>query len=205
MSYDLNFVIDIPYDRNALAPPHLPILRCEHRKEAHAKQSRHPSMVAHAYYCCLYKIVSNNISHVWILCNLTLISLFFLSKQDMCIFFQWIDGPKTFDPQILLFPYDRNESSPLWSFKHWIPLPPNPPSMTDEEKDEASTWCVRNPPVCKCGYHAELVNPPAGLNYTPFFCCLVPLTVILDKRLYILLWSKYWVCIWHWHMLCFTG
>jgi hypothetical protein len=73
MSYDLNFVIDIPYDRNdyadtscpdALAPPHLPILRCEQRKEAHAKQSRHPSMVAHAYYCCLYKIVSNNISHV---------------------------------------------------------------------------------------------------------------------------------------------
>jgi hypothetical protein len=34
---------------------------------------------------------------------------------------------------------------------------------------------------------AKLVNPPAGLDYTPFFCCLIPLTVILDKRLYILL------------------
>jgi hypothetical protein len=53
MPYDLKFVIDIPYDRNdyadtscldALVPPHLPIPRCEHRKEAHVKQSRHPNM-----------------------------------------------------------------------------------------------------------------------------------------------------------------
>jgi hypothetical protein len=31
----------------------------------------------------------------------------------MCRFFQWIDEPEAFDLQILLFSYDRNESSPL--------------------------------------------------------------------------------------------
>jgi hypothetical protein len=74
MSLDLKFVIDdIPYGRNdysdtsypdALVPSHLPILRCEHHKKAHVKKSRHPSTPAHAYYCCPYKSVSNNILHV---------------------------------------------------------------------------------------------------------------------------------------------
>jgi hypothetical protein len=73
-----------------------------------------------------------------------------------------------FDPQILLFPYGRNASSPLRSFKHWVPPLPNLPPMTDEEKDEASTCHVRNPSACKCGYCAELVNPPARLDYTIF-------------------------------------
>jgi hypothetical protein len=73
MPYDLKFVIDIPYERNdytdtscpdAPVPPHLPILTFEHRKETHVKQSRHPSMAAHAYYYCPYKSMSNNIPHV---------------------------------------------------------------------------------------------------------------------------------------------
>jgi hypothetical protein len=59
--------------------------------------------------------------------------------------------------------------------------------MTDEEKDEASTHRVRNPSTCKCGYRAELVNPPPGLDYTLFFRCPIPLSVILDNMLYILL------------------
>jgi hypothetical protein len=92
-----------------------------------------------------------------------------------------------FDPQILLFPYDRNDSSPLRYFKRWVPPPPNPPPMIDEEKNKASTRCVRNPPVYKYGYRAELVNLPVGLDYTPFFLCPIPLTIIIDKRLYILL------------------
>jgi hypothetical protein len=108
-------------------------------------------------------------------------------EQDSCRFFQWIDGPELVDRQILLFPYDRNESSPLRSFKRWVPPPPNPPPMIDEEKDEASTRRVSNPPACKCGYRAELVNPPPGLDYAPFFGCLIPLSVILDNMLYILL------------------
>jgi hypothetical protein len=78
-----------------------------------------------------------------------------------------------FDPQILRFPYDRNESSLLRSFKRWVPPSPNPLPMIDEEKDEASTHRVHNPPACKCGYCAELVNPPAKLDYTPFFHVLV--------------------------------
>jgi hypothetical protein len=57
--------------------------------------------------------------------------------------------------------------------------------MTDE-KDKATTHHVRNPPVCKCGYRAELLNSLAGLDYTLFFR-LIPLSVILDKMLYILL------------------
>ncbi len=105
----------------------------------------------------------------------------------MCIFFQWIDGPEAFDPQIFLFLNDRNKSSPLRFFKRWVPPPPNPPPMTDEEKDEASTRRVCNPPTCKCGYRAELVNLPPGLDYTPFFRCPIPLSVILDNMLYILL------------------
>jgi hypothetical protein len=49
---------------DAPVPPHFPILRCEHYKEAHVKQLRHPSTTARAYYCYPYKSVSNNISHV---------------------------------------------------------------------------------------------------------------------------------------------
>jgi hypothetical protein len=73
MSNDLKFIIDMPYDRNeyantscsdALVPSYFSVLRCDHHKEAHVKQSRHPSMTAHAYYCCPYKSVSNNILHV---------------------------------------------------------------------------------------------------------------------------------------------
>jgi hypothetical protein len=61
--------------------------------------------------------------------------------------------------------YDRNESSPFRSFKCWVPPPPNPRSMIDAEKDEASARHVHNPHACKCGYRAELVNPPARLDY----------------------------------------
>jgi hypothetical protein len=86
------------------------------------------------------------------------------------------------EPQILLFPYDRNESFPYHSLKRWVPPPPNPSSMTDEEKEEAITRCFNNPPLCKCGYHSELANPPTGLDYTPFWHYHIPLWVIAHKR-----------------------
>jgi hypothetical protein len=114
---------------------------------------------------------------------------FFLSEQDGCRFFQWIDGPELIDRQILLFSYDKNESSPLRYFKCWV----SPPPMTDKKNDESSTHRVRNPPTYKCGYRAELVNPPSELDYTPFFRCPISLSVILDNMLYILLWLKYLV------------
>jgi hypothetical protein len=63
MSYDRNDYADTSCPE-APVPSHLPILRCEHRKEAYVKQSRHPSTAARAYYCCPYKSVSNKISHV---------------------------------------------------------------------------------------------------------------------------------------------
>jgi hypothetical protein len=49
---------------DALVPPQFLIPRCEHHKEAHVKQSRHPSTIAHAYYCCPNKSVGNNTLHV---------------------------------------------------------------------------------------------------------------------------------------------
>jgi hypothetical protein len=114
-------------------------------------------------------------TRVWVIkfrmyeyCVIWHLQVFFLSRQDSCRLFQWIDGPELVIRQILLFPYDRNESSPLRSFKRWVPPPPNPPPMTDEEKDKASIHRVHNQPTWKCGYRAELVNLPPGLDYTPF-------------------------------------
>jgi hypothetical protein len=75
----------------------------------------------------------------------------------------------------------------LHSFKRWVSSPPNSPPMTDEEKDESSTHRVRNSLACKCGYRAKLVNPLARLDYTPFFHCMIPLSVILFKMLKFLL------------------
>jgi hypothetical protein len=84
------------------------------------------------------------------------------------------------NPQILLFSYDRSESFPYYSFKRWVPPPPNPPPMTDEE-EEATTHRVRNPPFCANVYvhRSELVNLPTRLDYTPFLCCHISLSVIL--------------------------
>jgi hypothetical protein len=39
-------------------PPPLLVLRFEHGVEAHVKQTRHPSMAAHTYYCHRYTLVS---------------------------------------------------------------------------------------------------------------------------------------------------
>jgi hypothetical protein len=68
--------------------------------------------------------------------------------------------------------------------------------MTDVEKYEASVHHVCNPPVCKYGYHAELVKPPAGLDYTSFFRCPITLTVILAKEvIYLVVIKVLSVCI----------
>jgi hypothetical protein len=72
------------------------------------------------------------------------------------------------NPQFILFLYDKTKSSLLRTYKRWVPPPLNPPSMIDEERDEATTHHVSNPPLCKCGYHSELMNPATGLDYTPF-------------------------------------
>jgi hypothetical protein len=72
------------------------------------------------------------------------------------------------NPQILLFAYDGNESSLYRNIQHWVPPSPNPPPMIDEKKEEETTRRVLNPPLCKCGYRSKLANPATGLDYTPF-------------------------------------
>jgi hypothetical protein len=108
--------------------------------------------------------------------------LLILQNEGQCSFFEWIDDLEMWNPQILLFLYDRSESFPYRYFKRWVSPPPNLPLVVDEEKEEATTHRVHNPPLCKCGYHFELVNPSTGLDYTPFWCCLIPLSIIVHKR-----------------------
>jgi hypothetical protein len=57
--------------------------------------------------------------------------------------------------------------------------------MIDEEKEEATTRCVSHPPLCKYGYHLQLANPPTRFDYTPFWRCPIPLSVIAHKRVFI--------------------
>jgi hypothetical protein len=85
------------------------------------------------------------------------------------------------NPQILLFPYNRNESFLYHNFNRWVLPPLNPLPMTDEEKEEATTRHVSHPPLCKYGYHSELVNPLTGLDYTPFWQRPIALSVISNK------------------------
>jgi hypothetical protein len=96
------------------------------------------------------------------------------------------------EPTNSFFPYDRSESFLYRSFKRWVPPPPNSPLMTDEEKQEATTCRVQNPHLCKCGYHSKLANLATGLDYTIFWCCPIPLSVIAHKRCLSLIVKKYW-------------
>jgi hypothetical protein len=78
---------------DALVPPHFSILRCDHVEEAHVKQSRHPNTIAHAYYYCPYKSVSNS-SHVWILFDLTLTSFYSYKSRIGAYSFSGSMGPR---------------------------------------------------------------------------------------------------------------
>jgi hypothetical protein len=54
--------------------------------------------------------------------------------------------------------------------------------QSSSEKEEATTHRVMNPPLSKCEYRLELATPPPGLDYTPFWCCPILLSVITHKR-----------------------
>ncbi|GJN18436.1 hypothetical protein PR202_gb05599 [Eleusine coracana subsp. coracana] len=88
-----------------------------------------------------------------------------------CHFFQWIDGPDKYDPRIMLFPYDNKASSPYAEFERWVPLPPDPEPMEEDEMLAVSTRRMHSPPLCKCGYPPELEIPLEELSYIPFFRC----------------------------------
>nr|TKW30434.1 hypothetical protein SEVIR_2G036700v2 [Setaria viridis] len=73
--------------------------------------------------------------------------------------------------KIRLFPYDSTELKPYYQFRRWVPLPPNPPRMTEEEKQEAACRRVRDSLMCKCGVAAKLMRPNLGVppKFTSFF------------------------------------
>jgi hypothetical protein len=102
MSYDRNDYADTSCP-DASIPHRLPIPRYEHRKEAYVKQSRHLCTIARAYYCCSYKSVSNNISHVWILCNLTFISFFSCRSRTFVDSFSGLMDPSWSINKFFLF------------------------------------------------------------------------------------------------------
>jgi hypothetical protein len=103
MSYDLKFVINIPYNRNDYAdiscpdapvPAHLPILRCEHRKEAHINQSRHPSTTARAYYnyCTKVWVI---IFHMYEYCIIWHLQVCFSCPSSIGVdSFSWLMNPR---------------------------------------------------------------------------------------------------------------
>ncbi|TVU10989.1 hypothetical protein EJB05_44547, partial [Eragrostis curvula] len=94
---------------------------------------------------------------------------------DGCEFFQWINGPEKYDERILLVPW-TGKKTPYDKFKRWDPPPPNPPIMSREEMLAKAAERKLNPPLCKCGYRAEVERPPPGLKYCPFFRCPIELT-----------------------------
>ncbi|RCV18595.1 hypothetical protein SETIT_3G313800v2 [Setaria italica] len=133
-----------------LVPPALPVPLCRCGVQAEVKQSRHPKTARRAFYVCK--------------CT------FGPMPPAPCDFFQLIDGPNKYDPRIHLFPYHSTELKPYHQFRRWVP-PPNPPRMTEEEKQEAACRRVRDPSMCKCGVPAKLMHPNLVVlaKFTPFF------------------------------------
>ncbi|RCV18368.1 hypothetical protein SETIT_3G295500v2 [Setaria italica] len=123
-------------------PPTLLIPLCRCGVQAEVKQSRHPKIAGRAFYVCKW--------------------IFDPMPAAPCDFFQWIDGPNKYDRRIRLFLYHSTELKPYHQFRRWVPRPPNPPRMTEEEKQEAACMRVRDPPICKCGVPAKLMRPNLG-------------------------------------------
>jgi hypothetical protein len=87
------------------------------------------------------------------------------------LFFQWIDGPEMVDRRIMHFRHFGRTRTPYEKFKRWVPPPPNPPAMTAEEKKEAISRRMANPPLCKCGVPAQIHRMMEDSPYTPTFEC----------------------------------
>jgi hypothetical protein len=78
-----------------------------------------------------------------------------------CFFYQWIDGPDKFDPQYLLFANWLCGRTSHECFKRWVPPPPNPPPMTDAEKEVATKRRMDSTPRCDCGDRVVIVEDTA--------------------------------------------
>jgi hypothetical protein len=81
------------------------------------------------------------------------------------------------DQRYIQYPHTRHRATPYESFQRWVPPAPFGTPMSDEEKVEAAERRVRNPPLCKCNYRAELVTPPVEMRHDSFFRCPIKLTV----------------------------
>jgi len=149
-----------PKDHGAFGPflPALPTPMCYCGLPAFVKQSRHPESAGRAFYLCQLTRGPPTLDKI----------------IEGCNFYQWIDGHEMFDPLIRLFPYDPWKSCSYSEFVRWVPPPPNPPEMTEEEKMRASFHRLSNPPFCKCGISATLTNPSRRDLFTPFFRCRLP-------------------------------
>nr|AAV64230.1 unknown [Zea mays] len=79
-----------------------------------------------------------------------------LAWEHLRCFFQWIDGHDKFDPRYLLFANWLCGKTSHERFKRWVPPPPNPPPMTDAEKEVATERKMDLPPRCDCGDRAVI-------------------------------------------------
>jgi hypothetical protein len=120
--------------------------------DIHRRPLVYTTVVAIRLWVFYFSLQFNYLYFHHLIVSMWLKEVLILQNQDRCSVFQWIDEPEMFSPQIILFLYDQNEAFPYHSFKCWVPPSPNPPPMTDEEKEEATTWRVSHPPLCKCEY-----------------------------------------------------
>jgi hypothetical protein len=147
--------------RDDPVPPPLPVPMCHCGIPAQVKQSRDEATAGRAFYTSVRK---------WILNEGGGPSQYNIAP---CVFHQWIDGPKNFDPRIRLFPWLESVVQPYHEFKRWVPPPPNPLEMTFQEKQEVGCKCVSNPPLCHCGRpnKLQLLDLDLPDKFTPFFRC----------------------------------
>jgi hypothetical protein len=81
------------------------------------------------------------------------------------------------DQRFIQYPNTRYRATAYERFERWVPPAPIGTPMSDEEKLEAAERHVRDPPLCKCGYRAELVRPPVESRHDSFFRCPILLMV----------------------------
>ncbi|XP_062185874.1 uncharacterized protein LOC133889361 [Phragmites australis] len=73
-----------------------------------------------------------------------------------------------YDQRILQVKRFSQYPKPFDKFVRWVPLPPNPPKLTDKEKWQLKSIRVADPPLCNYGKRSVLCEPSGG---SPYFRC----------------------------------